>query len=352
MFCGSLEYYTLMSTSTRLSKRETGGALLIVLWLSAALAAIGLSVSTTIRTETEHTSTVADGLRAHYLASGSIERGVQWMMWGGGARNPDGTARFWERGKPRMQMTYATGDVVVEMIPETAKLNVNTTPPDELLRVVTALTGDAEQASAVVAGIVDWRGSAQTQMSFDGFYLQLGPSFQPRHASLEEIEELLFVRGVTPELFYGNYIADGQGLLYARGGLRDCLSVWGTRGPVDANGASPAVLEAIGMTRDQADLVVRRRRERPFESVLDLQALGVPMTRLRVGGNTMWTMRATARLRRPDGVSSETVRSAAAVVKYWDNQNLHPSPVQVVRYYGDGWSEFAATPPVSGVRLQ
>ncbi len=329
---------------------ERGGALLIVMWFSAAIAAIGFSVSVTVRNEIDHTSTVADGMRAHYLATGSLDRAMQWMLWGGGPRNPDGTARFWERPKPRMpRMTYTTGDVVVEMIPETAKLNVNSVGEEQLLKVVTSLTGDANRAREVVAGILDWRTASQDRRSFDSYYLALGPTFRPRHASLEEIEELLFVRGVTPELFYGNYIADGQGQLYARGGLRDSLSVWGTMGAVDVNGASPAVLEAIGLPPGEVARIVQRRRDKPFENGLELQQFGLPpeaMTRLRVGGNTMWTMRATARLRRPDGAPSDTLRTAAAVVKYWDRQDLHPAPVQVLRYYGDAWSEFAARPAV------
>jgi general secretion pathway protein K len=325
---------------------ERGGALLVVLWLSAALGAIGLSVSTTVRSEIEHTSSVTDGLRAHYLATGSLERGVQWMMWGSGPRNPDTSARFWERPRPRMTMTYATGDAVVEMIPETAKLNINSTPEEELLKVVSALTGDRVQAAQITEAIIDWRTGVEGPRSLDSQYLALGPTFRPRHASLEEIEELLFVRGVTPELFYGNYIADGEGRLYARGGLRDCFSVWGTRGAVDVNGASPAVLEAIGLPLGDVARIVERRGHKPFENLDEVQQLRVPMERLRVGGNTMWTMRATARLRRPDGTPSETLRTAAAVVKYWDNQNAHPVPVQVLRYYGDAWSEFAARPGV------
>ncbi|MEO5923491.1 MAG: hypothetical protein ABIR70_06665 [Bryobacteraceae bacterium] len=328
------------------SNRERGGALLTVLWLSAALAAIALSVSTTVRAEIEHTSTVADGLRAHYLATGSLERGLQWMMWGAGPRTPDGQARFWERIKPRMKMSYATGDVVVEMIPENAKLNVNTTPEAELLKVLNSLTGDPAQARAVVDGILDWRTTSQATASFENYYLALGPTFRPPHASLQEIEELLFVRGVTPELFYGNYIADAQGQLFARGGLRDCFSVWGTRGAVDINGASPAVLEAIGLTAAQATAVVGRRTEKPFENLLELQEMGIPATRLRIGGGSMWTMRAVARLRRPDKQLSETVRSASAVVKYWDDPRGHSSVVQVLRYYGDAWSEFEVAPPL------
>lgn len=304
----------------------------MVLWLSAALGAIALSVSITVRTEMEHTSAVTDGLRAHYLATGSLDRAIQWILWGASARNPDGTARFWDRTKPRMFMSYPSGEAVVEMISESSKLNVRQATEAELLKVVTALTGDPARANGVVAGIVAWR-SGQLNSS-------PGSTFQAPPASLQEIEELLFVPGVTPELFYGNYVEDGQGRLYARGGLRDCLSVWGTRGNVDANGAVPAVLEAVGMNPSDAAQLVRARAAKPFENISDVQKLGIPITRLQVNGGTMWTIRATARLRRPGGPLTETVRSAAVVVKYWDDPRQHPSPVQVLRYYGDAWSEF------------
>ena len=78
---------------------ERGGALLTVLWFAAALGAIALSVSTTVRGEADHASTVSDGLRAHYLAAGALERATQWLLWGPGIMSPGGQPRFWEIGR-------------------------------------------------------------------------------------------------------------------------------------------------------------------------------------------------------------------------------------------------------------
>ena len=111
-----------------------GSALLAVLWLSAALAAIAFSVSTTVRAETDRVSTAADGLRASYLATGSVERAIQWMLWGSDYRRTDGSA-FWEYTQQRMTMSFPSGDAIVELIPESAKLNINTASPDDILRV-------------------------------------------------------------------------------------------------------------------------------------------------------------------------------------------------------------------------
>src|SRR5947208_15042766 len=84
---------TMMSRSS--AHRERGGALLAVLWMSAALAAIAFSLASTIRNETNRATSDADGLRAAYLATGSVERGIQWMLWGPDYRNQDGSPRFW-----------------------------------------------------------------------------------------------------------------------------------------------------------------------------------------------------------------------------------------------------------------
>jgi|HubBroStandDraft_5_1064220.scaffolds.fasta_scaffold68990_2 general secretion pathway protein K len=324
---------------------ERGGALLAVLWLAAALAAIAFSVATSVRSETDRVASASNGLRTWYLAEGSVERGIQWMLWGPSVTNPDGTPR-WRPNLPRMTMHYPSGDAIVELIPESAKLNINTGSADDLTRLITVVSGDPARATQIVAGILDWRSGAASPTIFDQYYLTLGPTFRARHASFQEIEELLVIPGMTPELFYGNYLPDSAGRLYASGGLRDCLSVWGSRGPFDINTVSPALMEAVGMTPDAVAAVVRYRTVQPFNSMGDVGSLGVSTPRMSTGGNAVWTLRATARLRRPDGVPSEFVRTASATVKLLDPKTYFMMPAHVLRWYDDAWSESAILPPL------
>lgn len=342
-----------MPTPGNRPENQRGGALLAVLWLSAALAAIAFSVATTVRSETDRVASSASGLRAWYLATGSVERGIQWMMWGSDFRNPDGTARFWEPNMPRMYMHYSSGDAIVELIPESSKLNINTASADDLLRVVSVVTGDVGRAQEITQAILDWRAGSASPTLFDEYYATIAPTFRARHASFEEIEELLLVKGMTPELFYGNYIPDSTGRLYASGGLRDCLSVWGGAGPFDINTVSPALMQAVGVSSEGVAAIVARRNLKPLR-IGDMADLGFPTPRLSVGGNVMWTLRATARLRGPDGRPTEYVRSAAATVKLLDPRRYSLAPVHILRWYDDAWSEAAITPPqaVPGVPVQ
>jgi general secretion pathway protein K len=320
--------------------------------MSAALAAIGFSVATSVRSETDRVASASDGLRAWYLAEGSVERGIQWMLWGPGVLNPDGSPR-WRPNLPRMTMHYPSGDAIVEMIPESSKLNINTASPVDLTRVITVVSGDPARAAQIVAAILDWRTASASPTVFDQYYLSLGPTFRARHASFQEIEELLLVQGMTPELFYGNYLPDDAGRLYASGGLRDCLSVWGGNGPFDINTVSPALMEAAGMTPDAIAAVVKYRSVQPFNDMGAVTALGVSAPRMMTGGNVIWTLRATARLRRPDGSPSEFVRTASATLKLLDPKTYFMMPAHVLRWYDDAWSQSALTPPqVPGVLPQ
>jgi hypothetical protein len=337
------------------TNNQHGGALLTVLWVSAALAAIALSVSTSIRAETDRAGTAADGLRASYLATGSVDRAVQWLLWG------TGSDRFFDRhhysDKPRLYFSYPSGDVVVEMMPEAAKLDINQASGEELLGLVTAVSGDSQRAAQVTAGILAWRGGGGGgAAAADSLSQAAGSTFQPRGASFEEIEELLLVQGMTPGLYYGNYVAEGD-RLSPRGGLRDSLSVWGSLGPFDANAVSPALLETLGAAPGAIAQLMQRRAQVPFHNLAEVAALGIPTERLQVDGeHLIWNIRATARLRRPDGSPSEVVRSASAVAKLVlppRNRQRDPIQLRVLRFYDDAWSEFgAATPaPNSGVKL-
>ncbi len=327
-----------MTTSNR-----RGSALITVLWLSACLAAIAFSVSSSVRAETDRVEAGSNGLRAWYLATGAVERGIQWMLWGETYRNPDGSPRFWQFGAPRMNMSFPSGSAVVEMIPESSKLDINHASAEDLFKLVMAVSGDANKSQEITNAILDWRGGSPGGSPNDQYYFSISPTFQARHASFQEIEELLFVRGMTPELFYGNFISDGEGALVGSGGLRDCLSVWGSMGPFDVNSMSPALMAAMGVPPDGIAAIVTRRKTAPFKNIGDVNVLGVSGGRMRVGGNLIWTLRASARLKKPDGTPSETVRTASAVVKLLDPRGF-AIPVHILRWYDDAWSESAVTP--------
>ena len=328
---------------SNLNKRylNKGSALLTVLWLSAALAAIAFSLANTVRSETDRTSTELDGLRAYYLATGAVHRAYVELLWA--ANMPD--RRLIPQGAPFVDYVFPGGTARVEIIPETAKLDVNTIPVQDLYRIGMALGLDPERAQEVALAIDDWRRPAMEGSPFDPYYLSLIPSFRARHASLEQIEELLLVKGVTPDLFYGTYIpvadaAEGSApRLAARAGLVDCLSVYGSKDRVDANTASPAVLAAVGLPPNAIAMLMERRRVGAINQeqlIALMQLAGAPIDRLRTEGSSVVTLRATARPRLANGQISDTRRTVAAQVRFM-RPGFDP-PLHILRWYDSAWA--------------
>jgi general secretion pathway protein K len=305
---------------------ERGSALLAVLWLSLALSAIAFSLATTVHGESERASTAIDGVRSYYLATGAIERAIFYLQRG---------KEFYSGATPVLRMQFPTGDAEVDVIPETAKYNINKANPDDLMRLMIGLGAPPDQSQQIVAAILDWRSPSA---AFDEYYLSLAPSFRPRHASFEEIEELLVLKGMTTDLYYGSYDRDPSGQLYRRGGLNECVSVYGSIDRFDANTAHPAVLASLGMTPQQAQGLIERRRVQPFQNEGELGEFGgAAGGRLRVGGNSIFTLRATARLRLQNGQLSDLRRTVAAMVK------LMPSSLgggyHIMRWYDNAWRD-------------
>ena len=207
---------------------------------------------------------------------------------------------------PRMTMRYPSGDAVVEMIPEAVQAQYQHGHSGR------SLSRGRWRSAAIPARAPDRRrhyrlaiarGAPAFSTNTISAWVRLSA---PRHASFEEIEELLLVRGMTPELFYGNYIADAEGRLYAaRRPARLPLGV-GIGGALRhqyrqsrADGSHGRAAGSGG--RDRATVAASGRSESWAKSA---QA-GGPLPRLGIGGNVIWTLRATARLRRPDGTPSE-----------------------------------------------
>src|SRR5258705_3718426 len=140
------------------TRRTAGGALLAVLWLSAALGAIAFSLASTVRAEIDRASTAVDGTRTYYLAQGAVERAILYLNWA--SREPimpDGSRRYYSPGDIVIPMMFPSGEARVEVIPEAAQLNVNLAPPEDLLRLLAHLGVAPERAQALVLAIIDWR---------------------------------------------------------------------------------------------------------------------------------------------------------------------------------------------------
>ncbi len=294
-------------------------------------------MSVTVRGETARTATSMDDLRSYYLASAGVQKATVELLWTAtqaAGLIPDNSAY--------VDYQFPSGVTHVEIIPEAAKLDINHVPPERLMSLLTALGIDGARATTITNGIIDWRSPSGAGSPFDAYYLSLTPSFQSPHASFQEIEELLSVRGVTPDIFYGTWAAEGNGdagenPLVRHAGLTDCLTVYGSPGGVDVNTAEPAVLAASGVGADVISAIEGRRASGSGSQ--DMMGMAQSMgagAGLRAGGNAIVTFRSTARLRLSDGSLSDMRRTVGAQVKFVPFGSERP--YYVLRWYNTTWS--------------
>jgi general secretion pathway protein K len=308
--------------------RQRGSALLAVLWLSVALSAIAFALSQSVRTELERAGLNVDSTKAYFLARGAIERTMMYMVRP--VLGPNDPAAGFRPGQNWMHFNFPSGTVDVEIEGEGGKLDVNSAPPEGLAAVLAASGLDPSVAVAAAAGIVQIR--QQTPWSIvsspAGANITAPPTFSSPGASFQELEELLAVPGITPDILYGSYARNQQGQLARVGGLYRHLTVFGSQ-MIDANYASPVVLRAAGLAEGTIAGIMQIRATRPLQPQDGLSGIAQQVGPLRLGlvaGSRAYTLRATARLHQGHGV-----RTVAAMVRM--AQQPTDPPIRVMRWH-------------------
>jgi len=172
------------------------------------------------------------------------------------------------------------GHFHVTVTDESGRLNVNTLLDehgqinrrriDQLLRLIDLLNrrkGAARIEYNVVAAIIDWIDPDDdvTLLPFvdpDGrgaesnYYQNLTPPYRCKNGPMDTIEELQWVKGITPEAFVV---------------LRDLLTTTGS-GRININAAPPLIVESLSEQMDAtlARMIVQRRQLKPFETIAEL----------------------------------------------------------------------------------
>lgn len=324
---------------------RSGTALLAVLWLTAALGAIAFSVADTVRTEAERSISSQDSIRAYYLARGGLERALVVL------RNPDtqrpgsNPQEIYTNGRRRLYTRFPGGDVIVEILSEQGKLNFRNANPFLLQRLLAALGEDPGAAAAISAQLqnsLQGAGGAQLLSQNSG-----APStFQPSTASLENVEELMLVPGISAELVYGRYRRLPSGELVELGGLMDCLSAYGGNGSFDANSIHPALMQALGMAPSTAFAIAKLRHRFPLEGAVLQQALqmaGPQASFLKSEMGNVFQVRATARPRMANGRLSPVRRTVSLLMAISESVIRFQDPVTLLRWFDTAFSDVGAS---------
>ena len=124
---------------------------------------------------------------------------------------------------------------------------------------------DESEAGAIVDSLVDWLDTDDQELDFgaeNSYYRSLSPAYGSRNGPVQFIEELLLVKGVTPDLLFGT--ADKKALV-------QFITVQGDDGKINLNTAGLEVLRAMNpqLTGELALKLDEFRREKENLSLLD-----------------------------------------------------------------------------------
>jgi general secretion pathway protein K len=177
---------------------ERGIALVIVLWLTVMLTAIGGAFAFSMRGEALAARNAVSLAQVRAAADGAIDRTVFELTrprtteaW-----KADGQVRAWTDGAIR---------IVAKAVDETSRIDLNAAA-EPLLRSLFVTIGELDDvaAGAIVDAIVDWRDTDDLRRpngAEAADYRAAGSNYTPSNRSFESVGELSRVLGVTPALY-------------------------------------------------------------------------------------------------------------------------------------------------------
>ncbi len=271
----------------QLNIRNSRGVILImVLWMIAILSVIVLEFSFAMRTEINITRHYQDDLLISAYMRGGVQRAIAELIYKHDTRiqqlrkglkieDIPKEKKEWITDGRSYTISYERGECEVRVMSEAGKVNINMVSDATLRKIITQMGIEGEERDIITDSILDWR-DADDLYRLNGaeneYYQSLKEPYRCKNAPLDSIEELLLIRGVTPERFYGKRkVSSGEVREGDLIGLKDLFSIYSPGEQVDINSALIPVLRVVlGLPAEVSKQVVKAREESIFLNQQDL----------------------------------------------------------------------------------
>lgn len=268
---------------------ERGIALVIVLWVTVLLTVIVSGFIALVRTEARSVANYKDESQAYFLARSGVSLAIDMLLEqkiNAGVRKAMDTEEQWVLdGTPIKVSLNDNAFVEITITDESGKLDLNTADKTVLERTLTYMEIGEDERDVIVSSILDWldeNNFHRLNGAEDDYYATLSEPYESKDAPINSIEELLWVRGVTPELFYGRVKTSPEAFLpyleepRSKAGLARLFTVFTGKVSVNVNTAPFELLLSIpGIDDEIASRIIEARKETKFRSIDDLLNVGV-----------------------------------------------------------------------------
>jgi len=235
---------------------ERGVALLLTITLIGLIVILTMQFSKSIRSGLYETANFDDGIRLGAIAKSGFNCAMAVLYEDGAdvdSYNDDwaslnlyssySSALFDNGGRFEIQIADLSGKIQVNRLIISSGENkgeYNEKQKDLLARLLKleAFNLEEDRVNDILDAIKDWMDEDDEATGFgaeDSYYQSLEPPYSCRNAAFESLDELLLVKGITHELFYGTDETPG---------ISAYLAVQGD-GKININTADPLVLEAL-----------------------------------------------------------------------------------------------------------
>jgi len=190
--------YTNLATTASIRRKNNGLVIIAVLWMVVVLMVMTAILGRKSRLDMKVCLARMEAVQCKWACRAGIEKAI--AVLNEDETENDSMLDLWsDNPEDFNEVVLNQCWFTVRVIDESSKLNINTITKEQLL-------GLPDMVEEIADAIIDWRDSDDVPSGAgveSGYYESLTYGYMARNGPFRTLRELLLVKGVTDELFYG-----------------------------------------------------------------------------------------------------------------------------------------------------
>lgn len=256
-----------------------GVALIIVIWVIAFLSILAVEFCFGTRTDLNMIKNLKEEIELYYSAQGGIQWAIAQFIYKHDQRIKElrkailieeegkDLKKEWMGDGRIYKIPLENGECEVKVMAEDGKININMVSETVLRKIIGNLGLEESLRDGIVDSILDWIDPDdfyRLNGAENDYYQSLKEPYPCKNGPLDSIEELLLIKGINKDLFFGSKSTEGIG-------LKDIFSVYAMGEMFNINHATPVVLKTIlGLPEPIIQGILTGRKEREFRNQMEL----------------------------------------------------------------------------------
>ena len=257
-------------------KKVDGFVLLAVLWITAILSVIALTYASSARINATGILNIQKQQKKFFTIESAIILGYhEYQKYKANKilltkkedveAITDQKVQLWYPRFEPYNATIGDHEFLIHVLSDSGKLNINKVKQDLIKKILKTCGAEETIVNEISDSLLDWRDQDDLHHSDGGekdYYMEEPGQYLAKNYELENIEELLLLKGMDKTIYYGEDPLPG---------LKDFFSIRGSDAKLDVNTASPGVFQIVkNISPEDIEQIVQARMEKPIQKISDL----------------------------------------------------------------------------------